>query len=96
MATIDVSEKADWKLFEDLAWVLEQGLGGRWKEKLDGLDQRYWDLLVDKHTVTLHLEHYLGISVIIPDDADDLARRVCAALNQPPLGLARSNRSHLI
>lgn len=29
MATIEVSDKADWKLFEDLAWVLEQGLGGR-------------------------------------------------------------------
>ena len=58
MATIEVSDKADWKLFEDVAWVLEQGLGSRWKEKLDGLDQRYWDLLVDEYTVTLHLEHY--------------------------------------
>jgi hypothetical protein len=41
MVTIEVSEKADWKLFEDVARVLEQGLGGRWKEKLDGLDQHY-------------------------------------------------------
>jgi len=46
MVTIEVSEKADWKLFEGAARVLEQGLGGQWKEKLDGLDQRYWDLLV--------------------------------------------------
>ncbi len=30
MATIEVSEKADWKLFENVARVLEQGLGGRW------------------------------------------------------------------
>jgi hypothetical protein len=35
------SEKAEWKLFEDVARILEQGLGGCWKEKLDGLDQRY-------------------------------------------------------
>jgi len=55
MATIEVSEKADWKLFEDVARALEQGLGGRWKEKLDGLDQRYWDLLVGDHTLTCTL-----------------------------------------
>jgi len=42
MATIEVSEKADWKLFEDMPRAVEQGLGGRWKEKLDGPDQRYW------------------------------------------------------
>ncbi|WP_268968799.1 hypothetical protein [Pseudomonas paracarnis] len=36
MATVEVSEEADWKLFEDMAQILERGLGGRWKEKLDG------------------------------------------------------------
>lgn len=86
MATIEVSGKADWELFEEVARVLEQGLGGRWKEKLDGLDQRYWDLLVDEHTLTLHLEHYLGISIVVPDSADDTAQRVCALLNKPPCG----------
>ncbi|WP_397459222.1 DUF3630 family protein [Pseudomonas asplenii] len=86
MATIEVSVKADWELFEDMARVLEQGLGGRWKEKLDGLDQRYWGLLVDEHTVTLHLEHYLCICIIVPDSADDTAQRVCALLNRPPCG----------
>lgn len=83
---IEVSEEADWKLFEDVARVIEQGLGGCWKERLDGLDQRYWDLLVGERTLTLHLEHYLGISVVIPDSADDIARRVCALLKQPPCG----------
>ncbi|WP_235661510.1 DUF3630 family protein [Pseudomonas coronafaciens] len=47
-----------------MARVLEQRLGGRWIEKLDGLDQRYWDLLVDENTLTLHLEHYTGISIV--------------------------------
>lgn len=61
MATIEISEKADWKHFEEVARILEQGLGGYWKEKLDALDQRYWELLVDGHTLTLHLEHYFGI-----------------------------------
>ena len=83
---IEVSEEADWKLFEVVARVIEQGLGGCWKERLDGLDQRYWDLLVGEHTLTLHLEHYLGISVVIPDSADDIARRVYTLLKQPPCG----------
>jgi hypothetical protein len=83
---IEVSEEADWKLFEDAARVLEKGLGGCWKERLDSPDQRYWDLVVDEHTLTLHLEHYLGISVVIPDGADEIARRVCALLKQPTRG----------
>jgi len=29
------------------------------------------DLLVDEHTLTLHLEHYMGISIVVPDSADD-------------------------
>lgn len=76
MATIEISESADWKLFEDVAQVLVQELGGCWTEKLDGLDQRYWDLLVDEQTLTLHLERYLGISVIVPDSAVKTAQRV--------------------
>lgn len=86
MATIEVSEKADCELFEDVARVLEQRLGGRLMEKLDGLDQRYWNLLVAEHTLTLHLAHYVGISIVVPDSADDTAQRVCALLNQPLFG----------
>lgn len=82
MATIEISENADWKLFEDVALVLEQGLSGYWKEKYDGLDQRYWDLVVGKQTLTLHLEHYLGISVLVPHNADETAQRVRALLIQ--------------
>lgn len=33
MTTIEVSEEAEWKPFEDMARVLEQGLGGSWKDK---------------------------------------------------------------
>lgn len=87
MTTIEISEKADRKLFEDVARTLEQGLGGYWKAKLDALDQRYWDMLVDGHTLTLHFEHYLGISVFVLDIADETAQRVLALLKltqQPP------------
>ncbi|MFD2644275.1 DUF3630 family protein [Pseudomonas japonica] len=81
MLTIEISEIADWKYFESVAQVLEEGLGGYWKVRNDGLDQRYWDLAVGEQTLTLHLEHYLGISVLIPDNADETAQRVHMLLN---------------
>ncbi|QXH37547.1 DUF3630 family protein [Pseudomonas muyukensis] len=81
METIEISELTDWKLFENVAQKLEHGLGGYWNEKLDGLDQRYWDLIVGEQTLTLHLEHYLGISVFVPDNADEMAQRVRALLS---------------
>ncbi|MFG0393010.1 hypothetical protein ACF8LH_04180 [Pseudomonas sp. zbq_4] len=89
MATIEVTEEADWELFEDLARMLEQGLGGCWKQKLDALDQRYRDLSVDGHTLTLHLEHYLGISMVVPDNADEIVQGVSVLLRliqQPDIG----------
>ncbi|MBB1604929.1 MULTISPECIES: DUF3630 family protein [unclassified Pseudomonas] len=76
MMEIEISESADWQLFENVAQVLEQGLGGYWKEKLDETDQRYWDLAVGEQILTLHLEHYLGISMLIPDSAHETAQRV--------------------
>ncbi|NVZ50120.1 DUF3630 family protein [Pseudomonas sp. B6002] len=78
MVTIEISEHADWKLFEDVAQKLEQALGGYWKEKVDGLDERYWDLMAGEQMLTLHLEHYLGILVDVPDNADEMAQRVRA------------------
>jgi hypothetical protein len=31
--------------------------------KLDGLDNRYWDFYIEGYPITLHLQHYLGISL---------------------------------
>ncbi len=78
MATIEISELADWKLFETVAQKLEHGIGGYWNEKADGLDQRYWSLIAGEHTLTLHLEHYLGISVFVSDNSDEIVQRVRA------------------
>jgi hypothetical protein len=63
-----VHDVADWRLFEALASELKEALGGEWASKLDGPDQRYWDLQTKSGTLTLHLEHYLGISVFVKDD----------------------------
>lgn len=76
MPTIELSEQADWQLFDTIAQRLEAGLGGQWTAKLDGLDQRYWDLMVEEQVLTLHLEHYLGISVLVPDNAKELTQQV--------------------
>ncbi|MCD4751401.1 MAG: DUF3630 family protein [Thermoanaerobaculales bacterium] len=60
---IEVSRESSWNLFDQVAKQLENALNGVWTEKLDGLDQRYWDLSAQGGRITLHLEHYLGISV---------------------------------
>ncbi|MCP5020880.1 MAG: DUF3630 family protein [bacterium] len=67
---VEVSPESDWKLFDCLATKLAGRLAGKWCERLDGLDQRYWDLQRDSAKITLHLEHYLGITVYPTDGAN--------------------------
>lgn len=67
---IEVSDKSDWGLFNSLAEELKERLRGRWTEQLDGPDQRYWDLGANSGKITLHLEHYLGITVYPTDGAE--------------------------
>lgn len=49
--------------FRDWAKRVKSLLDGRWTEKLDDLDESYWDLKVGELTVTVHRQHYLGVSV---------------------------------
>lgn len=67
---IVVSEISDRDLFRSTANSLESLVPGRWTEKLDGLDQKYWDYEANGGKVTLHLEHYMGISIFPTDGAD--------------------------
>jgi hypothetical protein len=73
---LEVSATADWAFFQKLADILEQGLGGSWVQKLDGLDERYWDLAVGEQMLTLHLQHYLGIFVLLPACSDATVAQV--------------------
>jgi len=66
---INVSKTADWTLFDQLASELKRCTKGHWVAQLDGFDQRYWDLASGTAKVTLHLEHYLGITVYPADGA---------------------------
>lgn len=58
-----ISESSDWNLFEKVAEILRFQLDGEWLQTLDAVEQRYWDLKVGDDVATLHLEHYLGITV---------------------------------
>ncbi len=58
-----ISDQADWDLFERVAALIENEFKGHWSTKLDGIDQRYWDLKIGPNIITLHLEHFLGISI---------------------------------
>jgi hypothetical protein len=76
MIAIQISEDADWALFEKIADTLQIEFGGIWTQKLDGFDQRYWDLMIDGQRLTLHLEHYLGVSVMIQEGSELFAHRI--------------------
>ena len=68
-----MSSDSDWTLFDELAHLISTELpGGEWVERLDGLDERYWDYRVDNGVVTLHLQHYLGIMLFASPTADQV------------------------
>jgi hypothetical protein len=65
---IELRLSEDPEQFVRLAEEVRTKLGGRWTEKIDGLDQSYWDLDVQGIVVTVHREHYLGVSVFGKDE----------------------------
>ena len=73
----------DTGLLRRLADVLVADLGGKMGKRLDGVDQVYWDFVVDRVKLTLHSEHYLGIAVLANSrqaDAEATLRRVAEKL----------------
>ena len=63
---IEVTDSSDRKLFNRIAKYLKKNLEGEWAEQLGSLayeDQIYWDLKTDSGSITLHLEHIMGITV---------------------------------
>lgn len=69
--TIVVSKRSSRKRFSYTAYKFEEKLGGNWTTQLDGGDQIYWDLSADGGKITLHQEHYLGISIFVAADLGD-------------------------
>jgi hypothetical protein len=67
---IKISDDSDWKMFEQICGFISKDLLGSLVNKLDGLDQRYWDFEINGKYLTLHLEHYLGISLLSSEFGD--------------------------
>lgn len=67
----NLSEYSDWELFNRIADLIAKEFKGNWIEKADGIDQRYWDIEIENVVLTLHLEHYSGIS-LFPAKANDV------------------------
>lgn len=57
-----------------VALVFERGFSVQWIKKLNGLDQSYWDCSVRGVMLTLHREHYLGVSLFPAREETDLRR----------------------
>lgn len=68
---IGLSKDADWTLFEKLVRYIESDFKAKLVKRIDGLDQRYWDLSIDGKQLTLHLDTFAGIS-ILSDENDDM------------------------
>jgi hypothetical protein len=73
---IVISSDSNWTYFDEIAILIGKKLNGNWTNKVDGLDERYWDLMVENVTITLHLQHYLGITLYYTD-----------YINSEPLGV---------
>jgi len=59
--------------FSHFAGLVREALNGKWTEKTNGLDQTYWDLDVQGEIITLHREHYLGVSAFCKDRPKEIA-----------------------
>ena len=74
----ELFRESDGSVFQLIANELSEAFKVQWTAKLDGLDQRYWDFEFKGTALTLHLEHYLGISIYVKksETASESAKRV--------------------
>ena len=72
-----ISDDSDWMLFNGVADAILRRFKGKLVERLDGLEERYWDIEIRGRIVTLHLQHYLGIVLFAEKkEGTDLIREV--------------------
>ena len=62
---VELIKESDGPVFQLIADELTKVFNIRWTAKLDGFDQRYWDFDYRGVTLSLHLEHFLGISIFV-------------------------------
>lgn len=61
--SIQLSEHSDYERFNRIEHLISSKYEIEWLDKLTGIDQRYWDFKIANETITLHLEHFCGISL---------------------------------
>ena len=64
---LEVHLSRDSDHFYQLAELVRSALGGEWGQRLDNLDQSYWDIDVHGTRIVIHREHYLGVFVLCED-----------------------------
>ncbi|MFC1524172.1 DUF3630 family protein [Thermodesulfobacteriota bacterium] len=79
--SIELAESDSNILFKKFAKRLVSEFNAEIVEKLDGLDQRYWDFGVSGTIVVLHSDNYMGISVHVENGTNDnLLRQIATDL----------------
>ena len=71
-----ITMDSDRELFHDIAKHLESEMEIVFVKKINGLDQKYWDFELASVRFTLHLEHYLGLSIYSNDLSDESKSRL--------------------
>jgi hypothetical protein len=73
--TIDLTDND--QQFNMFVSRLEKNCKARLTQKLDGLEQRYWDFEIDDVTFVLHSDPMMGVSIHVEDGSnEDLLRFV--------------------
>jgi hypothetical protein len=79
--SIELSDSNSNILFRKFADRLTTEFNAKISEKLDGLDQRYWDFDVNGTIVVLHSDGMAGISIHVEDGSNDnLVREIAKTL----------------
>jgi hypothetical protein len=60
---VEIDNNCDYQKFEEAANVLKKEFGAKFIEKLNHLDNAYWDFMYNDCELTLHFNHFLGISL---------------------------------
>ncbi len=79
--SIDLSDLDSDVLFRKYVDRMKDEFDGNLVDKLDGLDQRYWDFDIGGTIVVLHSDSMAGISIHVEDGTNDvLLRKIASAL----------------
>ncbi len=83
---IELSQESDDDLFTKIADLIIKKFDGTTMQKLDSMDQRYWDFKLDMVEFCLHQEHFLGISIYAKNtQSNDIVTGIAHYLNKEVL-----------